>query len=45
LAELRVNSHRPVGIKNWRGVASRYDKLAVVFGGSAILSAIVDWLR
>jgi transposase len=32
-------------MKNWRGLASRYDKLAVVFRGSVILAAIVDWLR
>ena len=30
-------------MKNWRG--SRYDKLAVVFRGSVVLAAIVDWLR
>jgi transposase len=32
-------------MKNWRGLASRYDKLATVFRGSVILAAIVDWLR
>ncbi len=32
-------------MKNWRGVASRYDKLAIVFRGSVVLAAIVDWLR
>ena len=32
-------------LKNWRGIASRYDKLATVFRGSVILAAIVDWLR
>ena len=32
-------------MKNWRGLASRYDKLAVVFRGSVVLAAIVDWLR
>ncbi len=32
-------------MKNWRGMASRYDKLAVVFRGSVVLAAIVDWLR
>jgi hypothetical protein len=31
--------------KNWRGLVSRYDKLAVVFHGSVVLAAIVDWLR
>jgi transposase len=28
--------------RNWRGLASRYDKLAVVFRGSIVLAAIVD---
>jgi transposase len=32
-------------MKNWRGLASRYDKLAIVLRGSVILAAIVDWLR
>jgi hypothetical protein len=32
-------------MKNWRGVASRFDGLAVVFRGGVILAAIVDWLR
>ena len=32
-------------MKNWRGLASRYDKLAVVFRSSVVLAAIVDWLR
>jgi transposase len=31
-------------MKNWRGLASRYDKLAVVLRGSIVLAAIVDWL-
>jgi transposase len=31
-------------MKNWRGLASCYDKLAVVFRGSIVLAAIVDWL-
>ncbi len=30
-------------MKNWRGLASRYGKLAVVF--RVVLAAIVDWLR
>lgn len=32
-------------MKNWRGLASRYDKHALVFRGSVVLAAIVDWLR
>lgn len=32
-------------MKNWRGLASRYDKHALVFRGSVVLAAILDWLR
>jgi transposase len=32
-------------MKNWRGLASRYDKYALVYRGSVVLAAIVDWLR
>jgi putative transposase len=32
-------------IKNWRGLASRYDKHALVFRGGVVLAAIVMWLR
>jgi len=31
-------------LKQWRGLATRYDKLAVVFRGGAILRSIVIWL-
>lgn len=32
-------------MKNWRGLASRYDKHALVFRGGVVLAAILDWLR
>ena len=32
-------------MKNWRRLASRYDKHALVFRGSVVLAAILDWLR
>lgn len=32
-------------MKHWRGVASRYDKYAVVYRGAVLLAAIVDWLK
>lgn len=32
-------------MKNWLGLASRYDMLAVVFRAIVVLVAIVDWLR
>jgi transposase len=31
--------------KQWRGLATRYDKLAVVYRGAAILRAIIAWLH
>lgn len=31
-------------MKNWRGLASRYDKHALVYRGSVVLAAILDWL-
>jgi transposase len=32
-------------MKNWRGLASRYDKQALVYRGGVVLAAILDWLR
>ncbi|GAA3368234.1 hypothetical protein GCM10017744_083450 [Streptomyces antimycoticus] len=32
-------------VKQWRGLATRYDKLALTFRGGAVLMAIVTWLR
>lgn len=32
-------------MKHWRGLASRYDKHALVYRGGIILAAIVDWLK
>ena len=31
-------------MKNWRGLATRYDKHAVVFRGGVVLAAIMLWL-
>ena len=31
-------------VKQWRGLATRYDKLAVVYRAAAVLSTIVAWL-
>lgn len=31
--------------KQWRGLASRYDKLAINYRGGAVLRAIVIWLN
>lgn len=32
-------------LKNWRGLATRYDKHAITYRGSVVLAAIVLWLR
>ena len=32
-------------LKQWRGLATRYDKLAINFRGGAVLRSIVMWLR
>jgi transposase len=31
--------------KEWRGLATRYDKLALTYRGGAVLRTIVVWLR
>ena len=31
-------------MKNWRGLARRYDKHALVYRGVVVLAAILDWL-
>jgi len=32
-------------LKQWRGLATRYDKLAITYRGGVVLAAIVTWLR
>ena len=32
-------------LKQWRGLATRYDKLAVIYRGGAVLPSIILWLR
>jgi len=32
-------------IKNWRGLATRYDKHAIIYRGGVILAAALMWLR
>jgi transposase len=32
-------------VKQWRGLATRYDKLALTYRGAVVLAAIVTWLR
>ncbi len=31
-------------LKNWRALASRYDKKALIYRGGIVLAAITDWL-
>ena len=35
---------RTFHFKNWRGLASRYDKYALVYRGGVVLAAIMLWL-
>ena len=32
-------------IKQWRGIATRYDKLAVVYRAAIVLHAAVTWTK
>jgi len=32
-------------VRNWRGLATRYDKLALTYRAAAVLAAICGWLR
>ncbi|WP_324606255.1 transposase [Streptomyces globisporus] len=32
-------------LKQWRGLATRYDKPAIVYRSAAVLAAIIAWLR
>jgi transposase len=32
-------------VKQWRGLATRFDKLAIVYRGAAVLHAILRWLK
>ena len=32
-------------LKQWRGIATRYDKLAITYRGGVVLAAIIIWLR
>ena len=31
--------------KQWRGLATRYDKLAITYRATAVLCAVLTWLR
>lgn len=40
-----VVERRFCDIKQWRGLATRYDKLAIVYRAAAVLNAVVTWAR
>jgi transposase len=40
VVERSFNDH-----KQWRGIATRYDKLATIYRGGVVLCAITIWLR
>ncbi|TLP71823.1 transposase, partial [Nesterenkonia sphaerica] len=31
--------------KQWRGIATRYEKLAITYRATAVLCAVLAWLR
>lgn len=40
-----VIERRYARIKQWRGLATRYDKLALVFRAAVVLNAVIAWTR
>lgn len=32
-------------MKNWRGLATRYDKLALTYRAAAVLAAVITWTK
>lgn len=32
-------------LKQWRGLATRYDKLAIIYRAAAVLNAVIAWTR
>ena len=40
-----VIERRFAPLKQWRGVATRYDKLATVYRAAAVLNAVLAWTR
>jgi transposase len=32
-------------LKQWRGLATRYDKLAIVYRSAVVLHAVVTWTK
>ena len=40
-----VVERRFAHLKQWRGLATRYDKLATVYRAAAVLNAVIAWTR
>lgn len=40
-----VIERRYCHIKQWRGLSTRYDKLAIVYRAAVILNAVISWTR
>lgn len=40
-----VIERRFCDLKQWRGLATRYDKLAIVYRAAAVLNAVIAWAR
>ncbi|MDQ1135643.1 transposase [Microbacterium sp. SORGH_AS 1204] len=40
-----VIERRFATLKQWRGLATRYDKLATVYRSAAVLNAVIAWTR
>ena len=44
-APRNVIERRFCHLKQWRGLATRYDKLAVVYRSAVVLNAVIAWAR
>jgi hypothetical protein len=40
-----VSERRSCHLKQWRGLVTRYDKLAIVYRAAAVLNAVIAWTR
>jgi putative transposase len=40
-----VIERRFASLKQWRGIATRYDKLAIVYRSAAVLNAVIAWTK
>lgn len=40
-----VVERRFAGLKQWRGIATRYDKLATIYRSAAVLHAVIAWTK